>query len=66
MFIVTEYAALSIQYVHGDLCKHLRIDSGTDRMPIICVNTSKSTYTFTSVAHVWLLSCDLDTFCHTF
>ena len=21
---------LSIQYVHGDLCKHLRIDSSTD------------------------------------
>ena len=30
MFIVTEYAALSIQYVHGDLCKHLWIDSSTD------------------------------------
>ena len=30
MFIVTEYAALSIQYVHGDLCKHLGIDSSTD------------------------------------
>ena len=23
---------LSIQYVHGDLCKHLGIDSSTDRM----------------------------------
>ena len=26
---------LSIQYVHGDLCKHLGIDSSTDRIPII-------------------------------
>ena len=25
---------LSIQYVHGDLCKHLGIDSTTDRIPI--------------------------------
>ena len=27
MFIVTEYAALSIRHAHGDLCKHLGIDS---------------------------------------
>ena len=27
---VTDYAALSIQYVHGDLCKHLGIYSSTD------------------------------------
>ena len=26
---------LSIQYVHGDFCKHLGIDSSTDRIPII-------------------------------
>ena len=24
-----------IQYVHGDLCKHLGIDSSTDQIPII-------------------------------
>ena len=27
---VTDYAALSIQYVHGDICKHLGKDSSTD------------------------------------
>ena len=26
---------LSIQYVHGDLCKHLGTDSSTDQIPII-------------------------------
>ena len=26
---------LSIQYVHGDLCKHLGIDLSTDLIPII-------------------------------
>ena len=29
----------SIQYVHGDLCKHLRTDSTTDRIPIIRIGT---------------------------
>ena len=36
---------LSIQHAHGDLCKHLGIDSSTDLDDI----TTKSTYTFTSV-----------------
>ena len=43
---------LSIQYVHGDLCKHLGKDSSTDHpddVPAIRVNTTKSTYTFTSL-----------------
>ena len=60
---------LSIQYVHGNLCKHLGIDLSTDRMIVfnrysnlfqylphpvyevtaMCINTSKSTFTFTSV-----------------
>ena len=30
---------LSIQYVHGDLCKHLGIDSSTDQIPIIRIGT---------------------------
>ena len=30
---------LSIQYVHGDLCKHLGIDKSTDRIPIIPIGT---------------------------
>ena len=30
---------LSIQYVHGDLCKHLEIDLSTDRIPIILIGT---------------------------
>ena len=30
-----DFNHLSIQYVHGDLCKHLGIDSSTDRIPII-------------------------------
>ena len=39
---------LSIEYVHGDLCKHLGIDSSTDhpdRVPIIhyCFSSRSST-----------------------
>ena len=30
---------LSIQYVYSDLCKHLGIDSSTDRIPIIRICT---------------------------
>ena len=30
---------LSIQYVHGDLCKHLGTDSSTDRIPFIRIGT---------------------------
>ena len=30
---------LSIHYVHGDLCKHLGIDSSTDRIPIVRIGT---------------------------
>ena len=30
---------LSIQYVYGDLCKHLGIDLSTDRIPIIPIGT---------------------------
>ena len=44
---------LRIQYVHGDLCKHLGIDSSTDRMIVIrsvlesipkCLHKSLCTY----------------------
>ena len=41
--------------MHGYLCKHLGIDSSTDHpdpvyeVPAIRINTTKSTYTFTSV-----------------
>ena len=31
MFIVADLVSLSIQYVHGDLCKHLGINSSTSR-----------------------------------
>ena len=27
---VTDYAASSVRHAHGDLCKHLGIDSSTD------------------------------------
>ena len=32
MFIVADLVSLSIQYVHGDLYKHLGKDSSTDQM----------------------------------
>ena len=45
---------LSIQYVHGDLCKHLGIDSSTDlddRYSNLFLNAyiNRHVYTFTSV-----------------
>ena len=30
---------LSNQYMHGDLCKHLGIDLGTNRIPTIQIGT---------------------------
>ena len=30
---------LSVQFVHGDLCKHLGIDSSTDQIPIIRIGS---------------------------
>ena len=32
MFIVADLVSLSFQYVHGDLCKQLGIDSSTDHL----------------------------------
>ena len=31
IYAYCRYFILSIQYVHGDLCKHLGIDSSTDQ-----------------------------------
>ena len=39
---VTDYAALSIQYVHGDICKHLGKDSSTDRYSNVFQNIYKN------------------------
>ena len=55
---------VSSWHAHGDLCKHLGIDWSTDlplpvyEEPAIRVNTTKSTYAFTSVMMTLKSMCD--------